>query len=134
MKQREHEGKLPLEDLRTFVKVFESIRRSYVKDVDDKTLLENAIRGMLEGLDPHSTYLDASDYDSLQVNITGEFGGLGIEVGMEGGFVKVIAPIDDTPASRAGIEAGDLIIKIDDESVKGLVSVSSCRPYARPQG
>ena len=114
------EGDLPIEELRAFTKVFEHIRNSYVEDIDDTTLLQNAIRGMLDGLDPHSTYLDASSFESLQVNTTGEFGGLGIEVGIESGFVKVISPIDDTPASRAGIEAGDLIIKIDEESVKGM--------------
>jgi carboxyl-terminal processing protease len=113
-------GSLPLEDLRTFARVFEQIRESYVEEVSDKTLLENAIRGMLGELDPHSAYLDEKDFGDLQNMTSGEFGGLGIEVGVEDGFVKVISPIDDTPASRAGIEAGDLIIKLDDKSVKGL--------------
>ena len=111
---------LPLEDLRTFTEVFAKIKNDYVEPIDDKTLLENAIRGMLSGLDPHSTYLVPDDYQDLQAGTSGEFGGLGIEVGMEDGFVKVIAPIDDTPAQRAGVEAGDLIIRLDDVPVKGM--------------
>ena len=111
---------LPLEDLRTFTEVFAKIKNDYVEPIDDKTLLENAIRGMLSGLDPHSAYLVPDDYQELQAGTSGEFGGLGIEVGMEDGFVKVIAPIDDTPAQRAGVEAGDLIIRLDDVPVKGM--------------
>ncbi|MBA1148949.1 S41 family peptidase [Ectothiorhodospiraceae bacterium WFHF3C12] len=111
---------LPLEDLRTFTEVFSRIKRDYVEDVDDQTLLRSAIRGMLSGLDPHSAYLDPKEYKDLQAGTSGEFGGLGIEVGMENGFVKVIAPIDDTPASRAGIQAGDLIVRIDGKPVKGM--------------
>ncbi len=113
-------GGLPVEELRTFSDVFGRIKNDYVEDVDDKELLENAIRGMLSGLDPHSAYLDQEQFKELQVGTSGEFGGLGIEVGMEDGFVKVIAPIDDTPAQRAGIQAGDLIIRLDDTPVKGL--------------
>ncbi len=111
---------LPLDELRTFTEVLNKIKTDYVEPVDDKTLLQNAIRGMLTGLDPHSAYLDADAFKDLQVSTTGEFGGLGIEVGMEDGFVKVISPIDDTPAQQAGIQAGDLIIRIDDTPVKGL--------------
>jgi len=111
---------LPLEELRTFTDVFTRIKRDYVETVDDKTLLEHAIRGMLAGLDPHSSYLDEEAYKDLQTSTSGEFGGLGIEVGMEDGFVKVIAPIDDTPAYRAGVKAGDLIIRLDETPVKGL--------------
>ncbi len=111
---------LPLDELRTFTEVLNKIKTDYVEPVDDKTLLQNAIRGMLSGLDPHSAYLDADAFKDLQVSTTGEFGGLGIEVGMEDGFVKVISPIDDTPAQQAGIQAGDLIIRIDDTPVKGL--------------
>ena len=112
---------LPLNELRTFSEVFADIKSSYVEPVDDKELLENAIQGMLSGLDPHSAYLDARDYEDLKVGTTGEFGGLGIEVSLQAdGFVEVIAPIDDTPAQRAGIKAGDLIIRLDDTPVKGL--------------
>lgn len=111
---------LPLDELRSFTEVFARIKKDYVEEISDKTLLENAIRGMLSGLDPHSSYLDAEDFKELQVGTTGEFGGLGIEVGMEDGFVKVISPIDDTPAMRAGVKAGDLVIRLDDTPVKGL--------------
>ncbi|MEJ2114966.1 MAG: S41 family peptidase [Gammaproteobacteria bacterium] len=111
---------LPLDDLRTFTDVYARIKQDYVTDVDDSDLLKNAIRGMLSGLDPHSSYLDEEQFRELQIGTSGEFGGLGIEVGMENGFVKVIAPIDDTPADRAGVKAGDLIIKLDEKSVKGL--------------
>ncbi len=111
---------LPLDELRTFTEIFAKIKNDYVEEVDDKELLENAIRGMLAGLDPHSDYLVAEAYKELQEGTSGEFGGLGIEVGMEDGFVKVISPIDDTPAARAGIKAGDLIIRLDEASVKGM--------------
>ncbi|MEZ5435089.1 MAG: S41 family peptidase [Pseudomonadales bacterium] len=113
-------GQLPLEDLRTFSLVLEQIRAAYVEPVSDKTLLENAIRGMLGELDPHSTYLDETDFNDLKNMTSGEFGGLGIEVGAADGFIKIIAPLDDTPASRAGIHAGDIIIKIDAKSVQGM--------------
>lgn len=113
-------GPLPLNELNTFTEVFSNIKNNYVEPVDDKTLLDNAIRGMLAGLDPHSAYLDSEEFEELQVGTTGEFGGLGIEVGMEDGFVKVISPIDDTPAQKAGIESGDLIIRLDETPVKGL--------------
>ena len=103
--ERNGDEALPLEDLRTFTEVFDRIKRDYVEPIDDRALLENAIRGMLSGLDPHSTYLIPDDYQELQAGTSGEFGGLGIEVGMEDGFVKVIAPIDDTPAQRAGAAA-----------------------------
>ncbi|WP_157640332.1 S41 family peptidase [Lamprocystis purpurea] len=111
---------LPLDELRTFAEVYGRIKDDYVEGVKDKKLLESAIRGMLAGLDPHSSYLDKEEYRELQVGTSGEFGGLGIEVGMDDGFVKIIAPIDDTPAQRAGLQAGDLIVRIDDKPVKGL--------------
>lgn len=111
---------LPIEELRVFAEVFSRIKKDYVEPVEDRELLRDAIRGMLSGLDPHSAYLDEEDFNELRVGTSGEFGGLGIEVGMEDGFIKVIAPIDDTPAQRAGVEAGDLIIRIDDQAVKGL--------------
>ncbi len=111
---------LPVEDLQRFTDVYMRIKRNYVEEVDDKELLDNAIQGMLTGLDEHSTYLDEDDFRDMEAGTSGEFGGLGIEVGMEDGFVKVIAPIDDTPADRAGIEAGDLIVRLDGESVRGM--------------
>ena len=111
---------LPVEELRTFSDVFGRIKNDYVESVEDKELLENAIRGMLTGLDPHSSYLNVDQFKELQVGTTGQFGGLGIEVGMEDGLVKVIAPIDDTPAQRAGVQAGDLVIRLDDTPVKGM--------------
>jgi len=111
---------IPFEGLKTFSEVYGRIRQDYVEPVPDTKLLEDAIRGMLSGLDPHSAYLDQEQYNELKVGTTGQFGGLGIEVGMENGFVKVIAPIDDTPAQRAGIKAGDLVIRLDDKPVKGM--------------
>ena len=116
----EKKSTLPLEDLRTFTEIFDKIKNDYVEPIEDKTLLENAIRGMLSGLDPHSSYLSPDDFQDLQAGTSGEFGGLGIEVGMEDGFVKVIAPIDDTPAYRAGVQAGDLVVRLDDTPVKGM--------------
>ncbi|MEX0958111.1 MAG: S41 family peptidase [Burkholderiales bacterium] len=113
-------GPLPIEELRAFTEVFGRIKNDYVESVDDKKLISEAIQGMLSGLDPHSSYLDAEAFKELQVGTQGEFGGLGIEVGMEDGFVKVVAPIEDTPAWRAGLKSGDLIIKLDDTNVKGM--------------
>jgi carboxyl-terminal processing protease len=111
---------VPLSELRTFTDVYTRLKKDYVVKVSDKKLMENAIRGMLAGLDPHSAYLDPDEFHELQIGTTGEFGGLGIEVGMEDGFVKVIAPIDDTPADRAGIKAGDLIVRLNKKPVKGM--------------
>ena len=111
---------LPLDELRTFAEVLDRIKSAYVEPVDDKTLLENAIKGMLSNLDPHSAYLEPEDFQELQESTSGEFGGLGIEVGTEDGFVKVVSPIDDTPASKAGIQPGDLIVKIDGQPTKGI--------------
>ena len=112
---------LPLDEVRMFTEALDRIRAVYVEEVDDKTLLENAIRGMLSGLDPHSSYVVENEYDSLQETTTGEFGGLGIEVGREDGYIKVISPIDDTPAYRAGIQAGDLIIQIDNRPTRQIL-------------
>ena len=111
---------LPLDQLRNFSDIFSRIKSDYVEDVEDEVLLEHAIRGMLSGLDPHSTYLSPDEYNELRIGTSGEFGGLGIQVGMEDGFVKVISPIDDTPAFKAGLKAGDLIIRLDEKTVKGL--------------
>ncbi len=111
---------LPIEEVRTFTEVFNRIKTDYVVPVEDKKLLEDAIQGMLAGLDPHSAYLDAEAFKDIRVGTEGEFGGLGIEVTMEDGFVKVVSPIEDTPAARAGLKTGDLIIRLDDKAVKGM--------------
>jgi carboxyl-terminal processing protease len=111
---------LPIEDLRAFSEIFGKIKSDYVEPVEDKKLITEAINGMLSGLDPHSSYLDNEAFKELQVGTQGEFGGLGIEVGMEDGFVKVVSPIEDTPAFKAGIKSGDLVIKLDDSPVKGM--------------
>ncbi|MEO1901072.1 MAG: S41 family peptidase [Alcanivorax sp.] len=111
---------VPVTELRAFAEVLERVRGAYVQEVDEKELIQAAIRGMLMELDPHSAYLTPDQFEDLQSSTTGEFGGLGLEVTMEEGFVKVVAPIDDSPASRAGLQAGDLILKIDDTFTKGI--------------
>ena len=114
------EPRLPLNELRVFAEAFNRISSAYVEEIDDKTLLENAIKGMLSQMDPHSSYLDKDSFNDLQESTSGNYGGLGIEVGMEDGLLKVISPIDDTPAANAGIESGDLIIQLDETPVKGM--------------
>ena len=111
---------LPIDELRTFAEVFGKIKSDYVEPVEDKKLINEALNGMLSGLDPHSSFLDKDNFKDLQQGTSGEFGGLGIEVGMEDGFVLVISPIEDTPAYNAGLKSGDLIMKLDSTSVKGL--------------
>src|SRR4051812_43321108 len=118
--QREALGPLPVEELRAFTEVFGRVKADYVEPVEDKKLITEAITGMLAGLDPHSAYLDQEAFKELQVGTQGQFGGLGIEVGMEDGFVKVISPIEDTPAFKAGIKPNDLIVKLDETPVKGM--------------
>ncbi|MEW6687934.1 MAG: S41 family peptidase [Pseudomonadota bacterium] len=118
--ERAARSPLPVEELRAFSDVFDAIKKNYVEPVEDKKLITEAINGMLGGLDPHSAYLDSEAFKELKVGTEGRFGGLGIEVGMEEGLVKVISPIEDTPAYRAGIKPGDLIIKLDDTQVKGM--------------
>ncbi|MEK7737458.1 MAG: S41 family peptidase, partial [Pseudomonadota bacterium] len=118
--QKETPSALPIEELRSFADVFSAIKQGYVEPIEDKKLITHAISGMLSNLDPHSAYLDSDSFKDLQVSTQGEFGGLGIEVGMEDGFVKVISPIEDTPAFKAGIKPGDLIVKLDDTPVKGM--------------
>jgi carboxyl-terminal processing protease len=120
MAEKESLSPLPVEELRAFADVFGRIKSDYVEPVTDKQLITSAINGMLSGLDPHSAYLDADAFKELQVGTQGEFGGLGIEVGMEDGLVKVISPIEDTPAYHAGLKTGDLILKLDDTLVKGM--------------
>ncbi|HEY9544887.1 MAG TPA: S41 family peptidase [Solimonas sp.] len=111
---------LNFKDLQTIVELLNRVKPDYVGPVEDKTLIENAVRGMLAGLDPHSAYLDEDEFKDMNVITTGKFGGLGIEVQMQDGFVRVVSPIDDTPAAKAGIKPGDLIVKLDDTPVKGL--------------
>ncbi len=120
--QRESKLTLPYDEIRQFTDVFGAIKNNYVEPVEDKKLITEAISGMLSGLDPHSAYLDAEAFKELQVGTQGEFGGLGMEIGSEEGFPKVIAPIEDTPAARAGVRAGDLIIRIDDRPTKGMTT------------
>ncbi|KZE31696.1 carboxyl-terminal processing protease [Crenobacter luteus] len=118
--QKDAVAPLPLNELRTFAEVFGRIKQEYVEPVEDKKLINQAIKGMISGLDPHSDYLDADAFKELREGTQGEFGGLGIEIGAEDGAVKVIAPIEDTPAQKAGIKSGDLIVKIDETPVRGL--------------
>ena len=110
---------LPIEDLRLFAEIFSMIKSDYVEPIDDATLLRDAVRGMLGGLDPHSSFLDPDSFHEINVDTRGEFGGLGIEVTLDEGVIRVVAPIDGTPADRAGIESGDLIIRLDGKPVKG---------------
>ena len=118
--QRDAKLSLPIDELRQFADVYGAIKSNYVEPVEDKKLITEAISGMLTGLDPHSAYLDADAFRELQVGTQGEFGGLGLEVGTEDGFVRVVSPIEGTPAEKAGVKAGDLIIKIDDKATKGI--------------
>ena len=118
---------LPIDELRTFTEVYARIKSDYVEPVDDKKLLDEAIQGMLAGLDPHSSYLDVDSFRNIRVETEGQFGGLGIEVTMENGFVKVVSPIEDTPAALAGIKPGDLIIRLDEKAVKGMTLADAVR-------
>jgi carboxyl-terminal processing protease len=125
--QQEAVAPLPLDELRTFTEVFSRIQSDYVEPVDDKKILKDAIQGMLTGLDPHSTYLDPEGYKEIRIGTEGQFGGLGIEVTMENGFVKVVTPIEDTPAAKAGVKTGDLIIQLDNKPVKGMTLTEAVR-------
>jgi carboxyl-terminal processing protease len=120
VESEEVQGRLPLEELQTFADVFYQIREGYVEEVDDSTLFEYAVKGMLEGLDPHSVYMTREAYSDLQTQTDGEFSGLGIEIGRRGSYIEIIAPIDGSPAAEAGLQSGDVILKLDDTSVKGL--------------
>lgn len=130
----ENKARLPLDELRHFTQVFDQIRQAYVEEIDDEKLLEMSIKGLLSSLDPHSVYLDKSSFSSLQEHTSGEFGGLGIEISMEGAFIKVISPIDDTPAQRAGILAGDLIVKLGDQAVQSLSLGEAIEVMRGPKG
>jgi len=111
---------IPTEKIEQFVDIYKRIKEQYVDDIGDAELLNHAIKGMVSGLDPHSSFLSSNDFDELKVGTTGKFGGLGIEITTEDGFVKVISPIDDTPASKAGIKSGDMIIKVGETSLKDM--------------
>jgi carboxyl-terminal processing protease len=124
---KEAVSSLPLDELKTFTEVFSRIKSDYVEPVEDKKLLADAVQGMLTGLDPHSSYLDAESFKDVRVETEGQFGGLGIEVTMENGFVKVVAPIEDTPAAKAGLKTGDLVIRLDDKAVKGMTLTEAVR-------
>jgi carboxyl-terminal processing protease len=113
-------SELPVDDLRVFAEVFGKVKSDYVEPVEDKKLINEALTGMLQGLDPHSAYMDKDAYQDLQAGTQGEFGGLGIEVTMEDGLVKVVTPIEDSPAYKAGLKSGDLVMKLDDKQVRGM--------------
>ena len=125
---------LPLEELQMFADVFNQIRQGYVESVPDSKLFELAVQGMLSGLDPHSVFLKEKAFDSLQETTKGEFSGLGIEIGQDRGYVTIIAPIDGSPAEAAGLEAGDVILKIDGESVRDLPVNKSVELMRGPTG
>jgi carboxyl-terminal processing protease len=125
---------LPLEELRTFADVFNQIRVGYVEEIDDSTLLEYAVQGMLMGLDPHSVYLTSEAFEKLQSSTSGEFSGLGLEVGMEDGYVKIISPIDGSPASAAGLQSGDVILKLDQAPVQGMSLNEAINLMRGPKG
>ena len=130
----EAEGQLPLEELRTFADVYNQIRAGYVNEIDDSTLLEYAIQGMLTGLDPHSVYLTKDDFSDLKEGTSGEFTGLGLEVGMQDGYVTVIAPIDGSPAAAADLQSGDVILKLDNVPIKGLSLGEAIEKMRGPKG
>ena len=113
--------RLPLQELRLFTQVFEQVRTGYVKDLSDSQLFDSAMQGLLAGLDPHSSYLNQQDYQQLQEYTSGDYGGLGMEVIMEKGLIRVVSPIDNSPAAKAGIQAGDLIVEIDNKPVRGII-------------
>jgi carboxyl-terminal processing protease len=113
-------SRLPLNELRVFAEAFDRVSSAYVEEIDDRTLLENAIKGMLSQLDPHSAYLDRESFSDLQEDTTGNYGGVGLEVSMDDGFVRIITPMDGTPADKAGVKPGDLIIQLDDQPIKGM--------------
>ena len=116
----QNDNQIPAEKIDQFVDIYKRIKEQYVDDIDDVELFNYAIKGMVTGLDPHSSFLSSDDFNELKVGTTGKFGGLGIEITTEDGFVKVISPIDDTPASRAGIKSGDMIIKVGEKSLKDM--------------
>ncbi len=123
--QREARSSIPVDELRMFSEVFARVKNDYVVPVEDRKLIEQAISGMVSGLDPHSAYLDEQAFKELRTTTSGKFGGIGIEIGVEDGYIKVVSPIDDTPAARAGLRAGDLIMRVDGESTRGLTTAKA---------
>ena len=130
----EPEGQLPLDELRTFADVYNQIRIGYVEEIDDSTLLEYAIQGMLMGLDPHSVYMNKDDFSDLQSSTSGEFNGLGLEVGMEDGYITIISPIDGSPAAAANLQSGDVILKLDNAPVQGMSLSEAIEIMRGPKG
>lgn len=130
----EPEGQLPLDELRTFADVYNQIRIGYVEEIDDSTLLEYAIQGMLMGLDPHSVYLNKDDFTDLQDSTSGEFTGLGLEVGMEDGYITIISPIDGSPAAAANLQSGDVVLKLDGAPVQGMSLNEAIELMRGPKG
>ncbi len=130
----DREARLPLEELQLFAQVFDQVRRAYVEEIDDRALLEKAVTGLLGELDPHSAFLQEESYAELREHTTGEFGGLGIEVGLERGVVRVISPIDGTPAARAGLRPGDLILQLDERSTQGMSLEEAISVMRGPKG
>ncbi len=123
--QKESKSAIPIDELRVFSEVFARIKNDYVEPVSDKKLIEQAISGMVSSLDPHSNFLDDAAFKDLRTSTTGKFGGIGIEIGTEDGFIKVVTPIDETPAAKAGFRSGDLITKVDGESTRGLTTTKA---------
>ncbi len=130
----EPEARLPLDELRTFADVFSQIRAGYVEEIDDSTLLEYAIQGMLSGLDPHSAYMTKDQFSDLQEGTSGEFSGLGLEVGLQDGFITIIAPIDGSPAAAADLRSGDVILKLDNAPVQGMGLSEAIETMRGPKG
>ena len=122
------------EKIDLFGEVLDKIRKEYVEEVDQSEMIDSAINGALQSLDPYSTYMNPEIFKSMETDTKGEFGGLGIEVGMEAGVIKVISPIDDTPASKAGIKAGDYIVKIDNKQVQGKTLMEAVKMMRGPVG
>ena len=130
----EAQGKLPLDELRTFADVYNQIRIGYVEEIDDSTLLEYAIQGMLMGLDPHSVYMNKDDFSALQEGTSGEFSGLGLEVGIQDGYITIISPIDGSPAAAANLQSGDVILKLDNAPVQGMTLNEAIELMRGPKG
>ena len=129
--EKAKQDSLPIQSIRTMAEVYSQVKANYVTAESDQKLLENAIKGMVSGLDPHSEYMNKKGYRELQESTTGEFGGLGMEIGSEDGLIKIIAPIEDTPAERAGIKSGDYIVKINNDSTRGMTTTEAVKKNAR---